>query len=637
MHLTLAPASPRRAAGHSGARGVALAAAVACLLFAPAARAQSRVENPFAGARWYVSTEYAANVNASAAQVSDATLKAKVAHIARYPTAFWLDRIAAIQGYGSRMGLAAHLDAALAQQQAAAGTPMVVIVVVYDLPGRDCSALASNGELGPADIGRYKTEFIDPIAAIEGNAKYASLRIVNVIELDSLPNIVTNVDGKSGATPMCNTMKQNGNYIAGVQYAVSKLHAAASNTYNYLDAGHHGWLGWDDNFGPSAQLLADTVRAATGGFETVQGFITNTANYSALTEPYLTVTDQLRASKWYDWNRYIDEKSYATAFRQKLVSLGFSSSIGMLIDTSRNGWGGPSRPTAASTSTDVNTFVNQSRIDRRYHAGNWCNQSGAGIGERPRVVGADGIHAYVWVKPPGESDGASKTIPNDQNKAADQMCDPSYTGNVHNGYNMTGALADAPLAGAWFHSQLVQLVQNAYPPIDTNDGGSSSGGSSSSSGASGSSSSSSGSSTSGGSTSGSTSSSSSGSTSGSSTSGSSTSGSSSGTSGGSTSGSSTSSSGSSTSSGGSSTSSGASSTSSGGSSTSSGGSSSGWSSSSGGSSSGGSSGSGSSGATNGSDGGGSGGGCATAGRPDPSLVLLPFVLALMFRMRRRRA
>lgn len=34
-------------------------------------------------------------------------------------------------------------------------------LVVYDLPGRDCAAKASNGELPVGAIDRYRTEFID--------------------------------------------------------------------------------------------------------------------------------------------------------------------------------------------------------------------------------------------------------------------------------------------------------------------------------------------------------------------------------------------------------------------------------------------------------------------------------------------
>jgi cellulose 1,4-beta-cellobiosidase len=138
----------------------------------------------------------------------------------------------------------------------------------------------------------------------------------------------------------------------------------------------------------------------------------------------------------------------------------------MLIDTSRNGWGGVNRPTAVSTSTDLNTYVDQSRIDRRPHRGGWCNQNGAGIGARPTAGPAAGIDAYVWVKPPGESDGVSSDIPDptDPNKKFDPMCDP----NARNRYNTaypTNALPNAPHAGQWFPDEFRMLVQNAFPAL----------------------------------------------------------------------------------------------------------------------------------------------------------------------------
>jgi cellulose 1,4-beta-cellobiosidase len=113
----------------------------------------------------------------------------------------------------------------------------------------------------------------------------------------------------------------------------------------------------------------------------------------------------------------------------------------------------------------VNTFVNQSRIDRRIHAGNWCNQSGAGLGERPRANPEPGIDAYVWVKPPGESDGSSSLIPNNEGKGFDRMCDPTYTGNERNGNSATGSLPNAPISGAWFSAQFRELMANAYPAL----------------------------------------------------------------------------------------------------------------------------------------------------------------------------
>ncbi|MBP2479583.1 cellulase/cellobiase CelA1 [Crossiella equi] len=248
-------------------------------------------------------------------------------------------------------GLAAHLDEAVRQDAANGAKPLTVQLVVYNLPGRDCSALASNGELKAGEIGRYRTELIDPIAAILARPVYVKLRIVTVIEVDSLPNLVTNVSGRPTVVPQCDTMKANGNHVAGVGYALNKL-GDVPNVHNYVDAGHLGWLGWDDNLGATVQVMWQ----AAAGEHQVDGL-----------EP-LRRRARLRQ-----------------AFRARVAAQCFGQGVGMLIDTARNGWGGPNRPTQASTSTDPNTFVNQSRVDRRIHLGNWCNQAGAGLGERPKA------------------------------------------------------------------------------------------------------------------------------------------------------------------------------------------------------------------------------------------------------------
>lgn len=413
-----------------------------------------RVDNPYANGQGYVNPEW----KAKAESVSGGS------RVSNNPTAVWIDRIAAIEGTeGSSsngpMGVEDHLLEALDQ-----GADYIQFVI-YNLPGRDCSALASNGELGPDEIDRYKTEYIDPIAAYQADPRFASLRIINIIEIDSLPNLITNVAGRDTEVAMCNTMKQNGNYVKGVGYALAKL-GAIPNVYNYIDAGHHGWIGWDDNFRPTAQILAEAARAEGSNINNVTGFITNTANYSALQEPYITVSEQTRPSKWIDWNRYNDELSFAQAFRSELISQGFPSNIGMLIDTSRNGWGGSARPTGPQTTGTLDEQIDGSRIDRRIHKGNWCNQSGAGLGERPQAnPGPAGIDAYVWVKPPGESDGSSTEIPNNEGKGFDRMCDPTYGGNPRNGNNPSGALPGAPISGAWFADQFAELMQNAYPPL----------------------------------------------------------------------------------------------------------------------------------------------------------------------------
>ncbi|WP_327341669.1 glycoside hydrolase family 6 protein [Streptomyces europaeiscabiei] len=415
-----------------------------------------RAGNPYTGAKVYVNPEWSAKAAAEPGG----------SRIANQPTAVWLDRIAAINGVKGGMGLRAHLDEALKQKGSG---DLVIQIVIYDLPGRDCAALASNGELGPNDLDKYKSQYIDPITAILSESKYAGLRIATVIEPDSLPNLVTNAGGTPTTTDACVTMKGNGNYEKGVSYALDKLGGIA-NVYNYIDAAHHGWLGWDSNLAPAAQQFHKVATTNGASVNDVAGFIVNTANYSPTKEPYLKVTDTvggqtIRQSKWVDWNQYVDEQSFAQALRDKLVAAGFNSGLGMLIDTSRNGWGGSARPSGPGAQTTVDGYVDASRIDRRIHAGNWCNQSGAGIGERPTAAPASGIDAYVWVKPPGESDGNSAPIPNDEGKGFDRMCDPTYGGNARNGNNPPGSLPDSPLAGQWFSAQFQQLMRNAYPPL----------------------------------------------------------------------------------------------------------------------------------------------------------------------------
>ncbi|MDT0265598.1 glycoside hydrolase family 6 protein [Streptomyces sp. DSM 44915] len=422
-------------------------------------RPLERVDNPYEGAGVYVNPDWSAN--AAAEPGGEA--------IADEPTAVWLDRRAAIEGgsAGNSTGLREHLDNALVQAQDHEN--FVFQVVIYNLPGRDCAALASNGELGPDELDVYQSEFIDPIAEILGDPAYADLRIVTVIEIDSLPNLVTNISPRETATPECDEMLANGNYVNGVSYAIDTL-GDIPNVYNYIDAGHYGWIGWDDNFGASAELFAETANTGGATVDDVHGFIVNTANYGPAVEPHYGIDDtvggtSVRESDWVDWNRFVDNQSFAQAFRTELVSQGFNSDIGMLIDTSRSGWGGPDRPTGPGPETDVNAYVEGSRVDQRFQTGNWCNQAGAGLGERPEVAPAEGIDAYVWVKPPGESDGSSEEIPNDEGKGFDRMCDPTYEGNPRNNHNMSGALADAPISGHWFSAQFQELLANAYPPL----------------------------------------------------------------------------------------------------------------------------------------------------------------------------
>ena len=456
----------------------------------------THVTNPYAGANVYVNPDYTNEVNtAIAAQPAGSTLALQMGVVSKYPTAVWMDRMAAIAGGSAnngRMGLTQHITAALAQQAASGtGQPIVVQIVIYDLPDRDCAALASNGEISinpnpPAQplsgIETYEQDFITPIANIL--APYATnpnIRFVLVIEDDSLPNLITNTgEAPNAAIANCvaandgvtGSPSLNGVYVLAIQYALNTFHAFP-NVYQYLDVGHHGWLGWPNNFNTAVPFFYQVALGTTGGAASIDGFITNTANYGPTQEPFMTATESIGGSPvnsatFYQFDTYIDEETYAAAMDAALIAQGFPSTLGFLIDTSRNGWGGPNRPTGPSTSTNVNTFVDASKIDERDDMGQWCNQQNSGLGAPPTVTPGffANLQAFVWIKPPGESDGdyPGSVYNGVTSTAGDPNCDPAHDNALAN--NMpTDALPDSPPAGTFWISEFEMLVQNAFPPI----------------------------------------------------------------------------------------------------------------------------------------------------------------------------
>ncbi|WP_437621762.1 glycoside hydrolase family 6 protein [Sorangium sp. So ce1151] len=359
--------------------------------------------NPFVGAQLFVDPGYVAKVQSSIDKTTDETLKAQMKKVQQISTAFWLDRIEAVGQ------LSAHLDKALELQNATC-SPVTSVIVVYDLPNRDCFAEASNGELRVEEGGvqRYREEFIAPIKAIL--AAHPNQRIVAIIEPDSLPNLATNL-GKKDCTP--ETEKA---YREEVAHAISELNMP--HVYQYIDAAHSGWLGWPDNQTKGAQIFSDVIKAA-GNPAGVRGFATNVANYTQL--KYTTESYDQQS------NPCFGEYDYVNAMATALAGVGLGDKH-FIIDTSRNGRG-----------------------NIRDDWGYWCNNIGAGMGERPKANpgGATRLDAFYWVKPPGDSDGVG------------QAGQPRY--DLFCGY--PNADTRAPQAGVWFHEYFVECVKNANPPL----------------------------------------------------------------------------------------------------------------------------------------------------------------------------
>ncbi len=354
--------------------------------------------NPFKGANFFINPEYVANVEATAKNHPDEA--ATIRKVEKYPTAVWMDSIKSIGNLPRWLGEAK-------KQQDASGKPTVTVVVVYDLPNRDCAAAASGGELKVSQNGeaRYMNEYIDPITAIF--KAHADQPIVVILEPDSLGNLATNM-----ALPMCQEAKHA--YKNGIVYAIKKF--ALPNVSIYLDAAHSGWLGWDDNRAKIAKIFK-SVLAEAGGPGMIRGFATNTSNYTSLSNRDGAILEPT--------NPCPNELTYVKTLAKTLQMYGFKDPH-FIIDTARNGKG---------------------QIRKAW--GSWCNVHGAGLGERPRVDPEPGIDAYFWVKPPGESDGVSDpTAPR-----YDEMC------------GGPDATKGAPQAGEWFESYFLDLVRNAKPPL----------------------------------------------------------------------------------------------------------------------------------------------------------------------------
>ena len=104
--------------------------------------------NPFKGVNFFLNPEYTASVEATAQQHPDEADRIRKA--AQYPTGVWLSDIKAVEN------LPGWLDQAK-QQQDASGVPTMTLIVVYDLPERDCSAESSAGELRADENGEPAT------------------------------------------------------------------------------------------------------------------------------------------------------------------------------------------------------------------------------------------------------------------------------------------------------------------------------------------------------------------------------------------------------------------------------------------------------------------------------------------------
>jgi len=328
-----------------------------------------------------------------------------------------------------------------------------VVLIVYDLPNRDCHAKASNGEICCTynsdktcnyDVGgdcaqgltTYKSQYIDPLAKVLAQYQ-ATVPIVLIIEPDSLPNLATNQ-----GDPHCGNSATKAAYEQGIPYAISTLRQSCPNCGIYVDAAHSGWLGWQNNMQSFAQEVAKL-----GIAKNIRGFATNVANYQPVgvmctsadvnycmnnahpTDPCCADPCKLLSN----YNPCNNEMNYVKALNQSLYATT-STAFHYIIDTGRNG-------------------VANMRSD----CANWCNIRGAGAGKTPTTsTGNSMLDAFYWLKTPGESDGCTQQLPDGSQCARyDSMCGSQDSIGSQSGEPR------APVAGNWFDYEVKQLAANA--------------------------------------------------------------------------------------------------------------------------------------------------------------------------------
>ncbi|KAI7483769.1 putative 1,4-beta-D-glucan cellobiohydrolase [Hortaea werneckii] len=355
--------------------------------------------NFFAGRQIYANPYYASEVEAAIPSLPS-SLRPAASAVADVGTFVWLDTAAKVPTVDTYLSNIEEINANRGSDPETIGA-----FVVYDLPDRDCAALASNGEYSIANggVAKYKA-YIDSIAA--NIKKHPNTKVALVIEPDSLGNLVTNLNVQK-----CANAKDA--YIEGVTYALKTLNL--NNVAMYIDGAHGGWLGWPANIGPAADLFAQVYKAA-GSPKAVRGLATNVSNYNGF--------KLSTAPPYTESNPNFDEQRYVNAIAPLLQANGFPAHF--IVDQGRSGV----QPT------------------KQEAQGDWCNVIGTGFGRRPTANTGDPlVDAIVWVKPGGESDGTSDTS------------SPRY--DAHCGYS--DALKPAPEAGTWFQAYFEQLLRNANP------------------------------------------------------------------------------------------------------------------------------------------------------------------------------
>jgi cellulose 1,4-beta-cellobiosidase len=323
----------------------------------------NKTENPWPGKDRYVVQSYSKKLDQTIA-----ALKAKNDTLSAAKARTVQQKVSTFHWVTTRALVSTIYDVIKeARSQRKFGKRMIVGLVLYNLPDRDCSAGESAGELAIDKNGLelYKTEFVDAYAKAVSSAPDLDFAIV--LEPDSLGNAITNQ-----GVPFCQTATPV--YEQGIAYAIAKLQYP--NVHLYIDAAHGGWLGWADNLKPTAQIFAKVVEMAKkiNPLAKIRGYSTNVSNYN----PFNAVVRE----NYTEWSPSWDESHYASSLAPYLEAEGLPS----------------------------NFIIDQGRValpGARAEWGEWCNVDPAQFGILPGTkTNNTHVDSIVWIKPGGESDGA---------------------------------------------------------------------------------------------------------------------------------------------------------------------------------------------------------------------------------------
>ncbi|MEU2337589.1 glycoside hydrolase family 6 protein [Streptomyces sp. NPDC006654] len=383
------------------------------------------------GTRFYVDPHSeAAHQALSDLRAGHLTDARNMAELASWPEAVWLT-----DGTPRQVG-----DRVRGIVRAAKATRSVPLLVLYNVPGRDCGSYSAGGA---ADSAAYDA-WVKAVAGAIGTHK-----AVVIVEPDSLALLPKDCGPDTDPTGSLTTAR-----IAEVRSAVGTLEADPATSV-YLDAGNSKWL-------PVGEI---TGRLIDAGLRQAQGFALNISNYQP--------TDQLNrygtwVSKcvWYA-TESVDPAGRADQCASQYYSSAapndglpgdavesddpstwhwtdawYDSNVGTppadrlthyVLDTSRNGRGAWTAPPGKYTDDE-----------------SWCNAPGRGVGNRPTTgTGVPLADAYLYVKTIGQSDGTC-------HRGTAGPGDPEY-----------GGVEDPP-AGAWWPDFAHTLAGNANPPLTFN-------------------------------------------------------------------------------------------------------------------------------------------------------------------------